>query len=414
MKKSAFSTFILLAFLVLSVGAPWAAENPKVFKLGLMSAFSGTFAAAAETQRKGVLMAVDEINARGGLNMPWGKVKVELLVKDDEAKLDVGVRRFRELASEGIHGLTGSIWNPMMAALNEEIKVSPVLYFPAGIAAYDSFKKGNIADGMFVVGNTPWSLGYLGGGCISKILKKKKIYYLSRADSWGTSIRAGMDQALKEYGGEVIGLSESPMGTLDFTSAVNKAISMKPDVFYNDFFAGDAIASFKQAYELGLGKQSLLFNAWITNVVAVGIPENALAGLCALQWWYYGLENFEDKEIARKAKEFTDNHMKRWNEPPDAYTAKAYVACEIMFQGVEKAGTFDVKKVSRTLLEAKGIPTLKGPVYMREDHQMIFKHAAFLVKGKGPKEKKNKWDLFTVEGYFGGESTVPPLKMLGY
>jgi ABC-type branched-subunit amino acid transport system substrate-binding protein len=414
MKKQIVTAFGLLSLFLLSSGVSSAADNPKVFKLGLMSAFSGTFAAAAETQKKGVLLAMEEVNARGGLNMPWGKVKVEVVTKDDEAKLDVGVRRFRELMADGIHALTGSIWNPMMAALNEESKVTPVLYFPAGVAAYDSFKKGNIADGTFVVGNTPWSLGYLGGGCITKLLKKKRIYNLSRADSWGTSIRVGLDQALKEYGGEVIGLSESQLGTIDFTPAINKAMSLKAEVFYNDFFGGDAIASFKQAYELGLSKQTLLFNAWMTNVVAQGIPENALAGLYALQWWYYGLDGFEDKEIARKAREFTETHMKKWNEPPDAFTAKAYVACEILFQGVEKAGTFDVKKVSKALIGAKGIPTLKGDVYIREDHQMIFKHAAFLVKGKGPKEKKNKWDFFTVEGYFGGESAVPPLKMLGY
>jgi hypothetical protein len=53
---------------------PYAADNPKVFKLGFMTSLSGTFAAHAETQKRAVLLAVDEINARGGLNMPWGIV----------------------------------------------------------------------------------------------------------------------------------------------------------------------------------------------------------------------------------------------------------------------------------------------------------------------------------------------------
>jgi hypothetical protein len=75
---------------------------------------------------------------------------------------------------------------------------------------------------------------------------------LSRADSGETSIQVGLDQALKEYRGEVIGFSESQLGTIDYTPAVNKAMSLKAEVFYNDFFGGGAIASFKHAYELGL------------------------------------------------------------------------------------------------------------------------------------------------------------------
>lgn len=411
MKKT---IILLVMFLMIFPVISSAAENPKVFKLGFMTGFTGPLAATAETQRKGMLLAVDQYNARGGLNMPWGKVKIEVITKDDEMKLDVGVRRFRELVAEGINGLTGTVWNPMAAAINEELKITSIPYHAACVPAFDSFKKGNMAEGHFSVAFTPWSIGYLSGACISKILGKKKIYHLSRSDSWGNFIRMGLGHALKEYGGEVVGLAESPIGTIDYTSAINKAMAIKPDVFFNDFFGADAIASFKQSYELGLYNVSTMFHAWTVNTVGIGIPEKALAGLYALQYYYYDLENFEDKDVAKRAKEFTDAHMKKWGEPPDAYTAIAYVAADLLFKGVERAGSFDAKKVSKAIMEAKDLASVKGPVYFREDHQMASKYAAFLVKGKDPKEKKGKWDLFKVEGYFGGESALPPLKLLGY
>ena len=414
MKKRTFLSTILWACLILNPVLSSAADNPKEFKLGFITSLSGTFAAVAETQKKGVLLAVDQINAKGGLNMPWGKVKVEVITKDDEAKLDVGVRRFRELIAEGANGVTGTTWNPMAAAFNEECKITPIPFFPGCVPAIDSFKKGNMADCTFSVAFTPWSIGYLGGAIISKNLDKKKIYSLSRADSWGKTIREGLAEALKVYGGEVIGVSESPQGTIDYTSFINKAKSMKPDVFYNDFFAGDSIASFKQAYELGLYKTSTMFSAFITNVVGSGIPENALAGLYALIYYYYDLSNFEDRDVATRAKEYTEAHMKKWGEPPDAYGTIAYIACELMFKGIEKAGSFDAKKVSKAIMDSKDLSSVKGPVFFREDHEMVSKYAAFLVKGKEPKEKKGKWDLFKVEGYFGGEAALPPLKMLGF
>ncbi len=414
MKKNIFLFSILLACLISHPAISFAAENPKVFKLGFITSLSGTFAAVAETQKMGVLLAVDQINAKGGLNMPWGKVKVEVLTKDDEAKLDVGVRRFRELIADGASGITGTTFNPMAAAFNEECKIAPVPFFPACVPAIDSFKKGNMADATFSVAFTPWSIGYLGGAIMSKNMKKKKIYHVSRADSWGKTIQQGLAQALKEYGGEVVGLSESPQGTIDFTSAINKAKSMKPDIFYSDFFAGDAIACFKQAYELGVYKDSSVFNAFITNVVGSGIPGNALSGLYALNYYYYDLAKFEDKDVARRAKEYTDAHMKKWGEPPDAYGTIAYVACDLMFKGIEKAGSFEAKKISKAIMEAKDLTSVKGPVHFREDHQMVSKYAAFVVKGKDPKERKGKWDLFKVEGYFGGDAALPSLKMLGF
>jgi branched-chain amino acid transport system substrate-binding protein len=418
MKKLIHSSWagllILSVCFVLSMTSAAAQENPKVFKLGFLSSLTGVSAAVVETQRKGVLLAVEQYNAKGGLNMPWGKVKIDVLIKDDETKLDVGVRRYRELIAEGINGLTGTLWAPMAAAINEECKINPIPFFPCCVMAYDSYKKGNLAEGTFAVAFSPWSVGYLGGACMTKVLGKKKIYHISRADAWGNYIRVGLDAALKEYGGEVIGLWESPQGTIDYTSAISKAKSLKPEVFYTDFFSGDAIASIKQAHEVGLNRTSTIFNAFISNVVAMGIPENALSGLYALIYYYYNLEGFEDKDLALKAKEFTDAHMKKWGEPPDAYGVFGYISADLMFKGVEKAGSFDAKKISKALLEAKDLMTVKGPVHFREDHSMVSKYAAFLVKGKEPKEKKNKQDPFKVVGYFGGESALPPLKALGY
>jgi ABC-type branched-subunit amino acid transport system substrate-binding protein len=80
------------------------AADPDKIKVGILLPLTGTFAMVAETQRDGALLAVDGVNKKGGLNMPWGKVKVEGVVADDEAKQDVGVRRYRYMVSEGVKG----------------------------------------------------------------------------------------------------------------------------------------------------------------------------------------------------------------------------------------------------------------------------------------------------------------------
>ncbi len=389
------------------------AKDPDVYKLGFLSSLSGSFAGVAETQRKAVLLAADEINKKGGLNMPWGKVKVEVLVKDDELKLDVGVRRFRELVGEGINGLTGSIYNPMAAAINEEVKITKIPYLPCCVPALDSFKKGNPAIGTYSVAFTPWSIGYLTGASSIKIIGKKKIFYLSRSDSWGATTHEGLKAACEEMGGEIVGFAEVAKGTTDYTAVINKAKASGAEVFVTCMFGGDAIACLNQAQQLGLYEKCTVFNTWITNVVAAGIPPQALNGLYALEYWYYNMTGFEDPELVEKAKVYTEAYTKMWNEPPDPFSVIASVACDVLFQAVEKAGSFDTDKVAKALAESE-FDTVKGKVHFREDHELVSKYLAFLVKGKSPEERKGKFDVFTVNGYFGGEKALPSLKSMGY
>lgn len=413
MKRSVVfvTTIIFVLALVFQAGA---AGNPTEFKLGFMTSLSGTFAVLAETQRKGTLLAVEEINARGGLKMPWGNVPVKLMIKDDEAKLDVGVRRYRELVEAGINGFTGSCWNPMAAALNEESKLQPMPMISACVPAIDSFKKGNPAPGSFSVAFTPWSIGYLTGQSVIQGMGAKKIFFLSRSDSWGNTIYDGLKAAMAKLGGEVIGFAEYPLGNVDFSSAINKAIAAKPDVFVAVQTGGDAIALYKQAYDMGLMNATSVFNAWTMNYVAVTIPRTSLAKIPALTFHYYDLEGgaVKDRALVEKTKQYTELHRKMFGgEPPDAYTTLAYMAATIMFEAVEKAGSFDVTKVSNVLATAK-FQTLKGESYFREDHELVNEYLAYLVSGKAV--GKDPWDLYKVEKFFGGPDALPPLKMLGY
>ncbi len=119
--------------------------------------------------------------------------------------------------------------------------------------------------------------------------------------------------------------------------------------------------------------------------------------------------------MAASAKAFTELYQAKYNRPPDPYTAIGYVAYTEMFRAFEAAGSFDPLKIAKAVLgDKREFNTMKGPAKWREDHQPVYKYATFLVKGKGPREQKNPWDLFKVVGYQGGESVLPSLKSLGY
>ena len=124
--------------------------------------------------------------------MPWGKVKVEGVVADDEAKLDVGVRRYRYMVSEGVKGVGGQTWAPLAYAINALVSKEPMPYFPVCVMAKEAFQKGKLADSTFATAYSPWTVGYMAGSAAVKALGKKRIFFLARADSWGWDIRDGV------------------------------------------------------------------------------------------------------------------------------------------------------------------------------------------------------------------------------
>jgi branched-chain amino acid transport system substrate-binding protein len=407
----------LLAGLALGVSMHGAAvaQQPDKIKVGILLPLTGTFAAVAETQKQGALLAIDVVNARGGLAMPWGKVKVEGVVDDDEAKLDVGVRRYRYMVSEGVKGLGGQTWAPLAYAINAIVSKEPLPYFPVCVMSKEGFAKGKIATSTFATAFSPWTVGYMAGHSAVQTLGKKRVYFLARSDSWGWDMRDGAYAAAKEKGGEVVGYDEVSLGTSDFTTILQKVRAAKPDVFIAAQFGADAVALLKQVHQMGLNKEMTIFNAFITNVVAKGVPAEALQGVYAMHYFYYDLADFPDKEVAASAREFTELFRAKYKTPPDAYATIAYVAYTEMFRGFEAAKSLDAQKVSAALLAGGGdFATVKGPAKWRQDHAAVYKHAAFLVKGKGPGEQKGEWDLFTVVGSMGGESVMPTLNSLGY
>jgi branched-chain amino acid transport system substrate-binding protein len=414
MNKLSVFLSIFLVFGVLYQGTATAADPTKI-KVGILLPLTGTFAAVAETQKQGAELAVDVINKRGGLKMPWGKVAVESVVADDEAKQDVGVRRYRYMVDEGVKGVGGQTWAPLAYAINAIVTKEPMPYFPVCVMAKEAFQKGKLADSTFATAYSPWTVGYMAGQAAIKTLGKKRVFFLARADSWGWDMRDGTYAAAKEYGAQIVGYDEVSLGTGDFTTILQKVRAAKPDVFISAQFAADAVALLKQVHQMGLGKEMTIFNAFITNVVARGLPPEALEGVYAMHYFYYDLAGFPDKEVANSAQEFTNLFRAKYKAPPDAYATIAYVAYMEMFRGFEAAKSFDPAKVSAALMANRGaFASVKGPATWRRDHAAVYKHAAFLVKGKGAGERKHEWDLFTVIGSQGGEAVMPTLSSLGY
>jgi branched-chain amino acid transport system substrate-binding protein len=383
------------------VPAPWRAAfgQAKPYKVGSLQPLSGAAASGGKTALVGVQMAVDRINAAGGIN---GR-PVELIVADDESKPDVGRRKTEKLVVEDnvdVH-LGGFLSNICLACMPvfEEAKIVNMISVCLDTTLTTtkcnrySFRPYDYAPAQ-AVAFAPYLVNKMG-----------KRWHLAYADySWGQSTRDAYADEIKKAGGSIVGTTGIPLGTADMTPFLSK-ITGDFDGFFGIFFGKDGITIGNQAYDLGLTKKYKWAGdgaiAESTNLPALG---NKIEGFVGINRY---LPVFDAPLNTPAHKKFFEDALKRLKaiDPsgplPDRYVQSNYEAMNALKLGMEKS-KFQGRQDTMKLIEAlEGLEMKEGDdfpqgdkVLRKEDHQAFIREFIFDVKdGKHrildviPKEK---------------------------
>ena len=383
------------------VPAPWRAAfgQAKPYKVGSLQPLSGAAAAGGKTALVGVQMAVDRINASGGIN---GR-PVELIVADDESKPDVGRRKTEKLVVEDnvdVH-LGGFLSNICLACMPvfEEAKIVNMISVCLDTTLTTSkcnrysFRPYDYAPAQ-AVAFAPYLVNKMG-----------KKWHLAYADySWGQSTRDAYADEIKKVGGSIVGTTGIPLGTADMTPFLSK-ITGDFDGFFGIFFGKDGVTVGNQAYDLGLTKKYKWAGdgaiAESTNLPALG---NKIEGFVGINRYIPVMDPPLDTPAHKK---FFEESLKRLKaiDPsgplPDRYVQSNFEAMNALKLGMEKAN-FQGRQDTMKLIEAlEGLEMKEGDdfpqgdkVLRKEDHQAFIRQFIFDVKdGKHrildviPKEK---------------------------
>ena len=405
---------VILVLMGMAVLSGAQAKAPDKVKFGLLFGLTGAASPIGPVQVDGAKLAIEEVNDAGGIALGGKHVRIEWVVKDDETKPDVAIRRMRELVlDEKVDVIVGQTFAPLSAALNKEVQRTPIAYFPVNVVALDMFKKDQIAPTTFAIHGSAYAAGFAGASYIVNKLGYKNIVFFAPAYAFGWDQWKGAKAALDKFGAKYKYL-EAPVGTADFTSYLLEIEKAKPDIVMMAQWGGDAINVLKQAYEIGLKSRTKIWFDWMTNVFGKGVPAEALDGVYSLMSWYWDMSGFKDKTIVDAVRKFSTKFTNKYGYPPDPYSAMAYLGTMEAVRGIQLAQSTDPEAIAKALLENPKFDSMKGPGLWRLDHQPLFKYGAFVVKGKGPKERKNEWDLVKIIDAYEGDDYLPDLDTLGY
>jgi len=408
--KLAFGLLVIVTFLT----APnlWAADTVKV---GVMYSTTGAGSAVGKIQIDGVKLAIKQVNEKGGLNMGGKKLKVEAVIRDDETKPDVAIRRYREFLNDNIKIIVGGTFAHVSQAINEQIKGGQAYFMATNGVEEKIFRKDQKAPYYISTLGAVDGIGRMCADYVAKTYKPKHVMLFLPDYAYGRGAARG---AHKVFGSKYphIKISEtwSPVGTPDFSSYIIKIKEAKPDVVMMGHWGNDAINALKQVYELGLRKDCKVFFNSIITTLAIGVPPEALEGVTMGMWWYHDMSGLKDQETVKAVSDLTQVWRKEYGEPPDPFAVFAYLGMVETLRGIELANSFEPDKVYKALMNKPEYMSVKGPAKWRIDGRPDYKYAKFIVDGKAPKDKKDKWDIGKVVDVYMGEELCLPLKEMGY
>ncbi|HEU4369494.1 MAG TPA: ABC transporter substrate-binding protein [Methylomirabilota bacterium] len=354
-------------------------------RIGFPLPLTGPFAAIAADQKRGAELAMDELNAKGGV---LGR-KVEVLFRDDELKPATGAQRTKELIeNQNVDFVVGGLAAHVQMAINEQTKKAGKLFI--SISQSDEISaKPDTSPITFHEALNPTITGRaVGSWAVQNLGKKWWVVYADYA--WGKQNNAVFSEVVRKAGGTVLGNTPYPLGKPEFSAHIPKIQAAKPEVLLAATPGADGVAFMKQAISFGMKKEMKI-------LVPLHFLYYAKEGGAELYADVYGGTNFywELAETNPQAKKFVDAFTKKFGIPPDGYAGYGYSGILEVARGVTLAKSTDSEKVAETLRKNPTYDHYKGKQYWRACDNKAFQDL-WLVKGRP--QNKGEWGYFEVAG----------------
>jgi branched-chain amino acid transport system substrate-binding protein len=215
------------ASLSLTVGSPLHAED--TVKLGLVAAMSGQSAKSGEAIVRGLSLAIDEINAKGGL---LGK-KVELLVRDDESNPAKGVIAARELVQrEKVAAFFGGLDTPVSVAIVPFANQSKVPFIGVWAAGTAITRNGAPENYVFRVSAVDALVDVALVDYAAKKYDAKKPGMILINNPWGESNEKGLKAALETKQMPFAGVEKFETGDVDVVPQLTRLKDAGADTLF--------------------------------------------------------------------------------------------------------------------------------------------------------------------------------------
>jgi branched-chain amino acid transport system substrate-binding protein len=367
MKRSAL--VLMIAALVMGVAVSPALAQ-KVVKIGDLGSKVGVFEGYGKYQTMFMQMAVDELNAKGGV---LGH-KIEMISEDDETKPAPAVRKAEKLVlQDDVKLVVGAVSSGSTMAVMDVTKKHKVLHWNA-VSCAEFMRTTKFHKYYF--SNQPDSR-MQANGLAKYILDKmgKKVYIFYTDYAMGQSDGRQFKTALEKLGGEVVGVAGAPLDTKDFSPWFGAINQSNPEVLFLAFAGTDSLRLMTQLHSFGMTKKYKLAG------IDCFLLQQDLPAIAEPMEGFVQLAHYSPYNPDKAMQAFNEKFKKRFGVEGNIM-AGAYDGVLFWAAAAEKAGSFDADKVAAALEGMCLDNTHIGRQCIRkEDHQVVMDMHLYQVKG---------------------------------
>lgn len=324
-------------------------------KIGFNAPLTGFAAADGASARAGAELAVQEVNAQGGIA---GR-KLELVVYDDAGTPKDAVPIARKMIEQDriAAGVSGSYSAPTRAAAGV-FQAAGVPYVTAYAVHPDITRAGNFNFRTFIVGVVE---GRAAAKFIAENLGKKKVVVISVNNDFGQSLSQGFIDATSKLGIQVINRYEFGMPDRQFGALVARIKNDNPEAIYSPayFFHAPLVAQLRQAGVTA----PIVGTAGFDNEKFVQIAGGASEGVMLTT----SLDR--DSKVA-ETRSFIQGIEKKTGAAADMVAASSHSAVMVVANAMKKAGA-DNPRALRDAIAATRMPTAIGEVRFNKMGELV-------------------------------------------
>ena len=328
--------------------------------VGILHSVTGTMAISETGSVQAEKLAIEQINAAGGV---LGR-KIKYIQEDGASDWPTFAEKAKKLL---VNDKCASVFGCWTSASRKA--VLPVFEQYNGMLYYPTFYEGLEQSKNVIYTGQEATQQIIAG--LDWVVKEKgaKTFYLLGSDYiWPRTSNKIARKHIENFQKlEVVGEEYFPLGHTQFNSVINKIKLKKPDVIYAIIVGGSNVAFYKQLKAAGFdleNKQTLLTIS-VTEDEILGIGGENIVGAYACMKYFQSLDNENNKKFVAAFKEMWGKDIVIGD-----VTQAAYLGPWLWKATVEKAGSFDIDKVAAASpgIEFTGAP--EGYVRIHENHHL--------------------------------------------
>jgi branched-chain amino acid transport system substrate-binding protein len=330
-------------------------------KVGAVVPLTGRYAALGAQVRVGYEIAVQQLNAAGGVTVGGKKMPIELTLLDDESDPTKTVARLETLATQGVVAYLGGAGSDLHAAAASIGDKNKIPYLGIAFALNSIHKQGL----RYLFSPFPKSpdltketFVFLDALIPAPQRPRKVALILERTD-WGKEMGSLWETQAKQNNYQIVASGEYAPGAKDFSDLILKAKSAGAEALLTLPSPPDGMTIIKQMKELDFNpKASVFIRASDPPVWSKNLGKDGDYVLLSPGWHF----------AARypKVAELNEAHQKLLKRPADPLVGPSYGCIQILAEAVSRAGALDRDKV-RDAIAATNMTTVVGPVRFRPD-----------------------------------------------